>query len=175
MSMLLVRFLSQNKPEDVEALQALFFAAPRYSQIVFGKAVEGNEAMEAFTSLPPGKTLGDKLVLGFYKGEELVGCADVIRGYPSPEIAFIGLLLFSEKNQNRGLGVIALQHIEELARDWSCSAIRLAVIATNTHALSFWMREGFTEIFRKVVPDTTGEAIVMQRPISFQLEAGRRR
>ena len=160
------RLLGADDPEDVRILQALHAAAPGYSRIVHGREPGGREALETLNGLPPGKTPADKFVLGFFLGPDLIGCADLIRGYPTPEHAYIGLLLFSENQQNRGFGPKALAQIALVAARWGCPWIRLAVIATNTRAHAFWRRQGFREVFRKVIPDVTGEAIVMQRPTS---------
>jgi GNAT superfamily N-acetyltransferase len=90
---------------------------------------------------------------------------DLIRGYPEPHIAFLGLLLFSETHQGQGLGKLALTHIANLSRSWGCTALRLSVIDKNLQALAFWQREGFIEMYRKPTTQFTGDAIVMQRSL----------
>jgi GNAT superfamily N-acetyltransferase len=156
----------------VDALQALLVAAPGYHRIVYGRLAGEREGLDTFTMLPSGKTLDDKLVLGFFLNDALVGCAEVLRGHPEPATAYIGLLLFSETHQGRGHGQAALHRVEECARKWGCSAIRLAVIATNARAHAFWLREGFSEVLRKRIPDVTGEAIVLQRPLAGNAAQG---
>jgi len=94
-----------------------------------------------------------------------MGVAELLKGYPERDIAYIGLLLFKESHQKQGLGSLALGHITELACQWSCTAIRIAVVASNVDALGFWSRRGFSEQFRKDIPGVTAEAIVMQRPL----------
>lgn len=133
--------------------------------MVYGRFPDGTEADETFTSTPPGFPLDQKFVLGIYLEDELIGAAELLNGYPEPDIAYIGLLLFKETHQKRGLGSLALDHITGLACQWGCSAIRIAVIASNGEALGFWLRHGFSELFRKNIPSVTAEAIVMQRLI----------
>ena len=159
------RFLDRACPETSRALQAVHDAAPTYSQVVYGRFPDGTEADETFTSTPPGFPLDQKFVLGIYLEDELIGAAELLNGYPEPDIAYIGLLLFKETHQKRGLGSLALDHITGLACQWGCSAIRIAVIASNGEALGFWLRHGFSELFRKNIPSVTAEAIVMQRLI----------
>ncbi len=159
------RFLDGACPEAFRALQAVHDAAPAYSQVVFGRLPDGTEAGETFTSTPPGFPLEQKFVLGIYLEDELMGVAELLKGYPEGDIAYIGLLLFKESHQKQGLGSLALNHITELACQWGCTAIRIAVIASNGEALGFWLRHGFSELFRKNIPGVTAEAIVMQRPI----------
>lgn len=133
--------------------------------MVYGRFPDGTEADETFTSTPPGFPLKQKFVLGIYLEDELIGAAELLKGYPERNIAYIGLLLFKESHQKQGLGPLALDHITGLACQWGCSAIRIAVIASNGEALGFWSCQGFSELFRKNIPSVTAEAIVMQRPI----------
>ena len=42
---------------------------------------------------PPGKELSDKYFLGFWDKERLVSILDLINGYPTAEIAYIGLFM----------------------------------------------------------------------------------
>ena len=42
---------------------------------------------------PPGKGLSDKYFLGFWDKERLVAILDLIDGYPTAEIAYIGLFM----------------------------------------------------------------------------------
>lgn len=155
--------LSATSVDDVRELRAVLAAAPDYSLLMEGKLPAPSAAEELFAALPPGKSLADKFVLGFYSASGMVGCADVIRDYPTQQIAFIGLLLFVEAEQGKSYGVLALRHIEDMAKSWGCTALRIAVIERNTRALAFWQREGFTEIYRKPSSDYTGQAIVMER------------
>ena len=159
------QFLDGTCPEAFRALQAVHDSAPTYSQVVYGRFPDGTEAGETFTSTPPGFPLDQKFVLGIYLENELMGVAELLKGYPEGDIAYIGLLLFKESHQKQGLGSLALDHITELACQWGCTAIRIAVIASNGEALGFWLRHGFSELFRKDIPGVTAEAIVMQRPI----------
>jgi GNAT superfamily N-acetyltransferase len=95
----------------------------------------------------------------------LIGCFDIVRGYPDSKIAFIGLLLFVESEQGKSHGVEALQYIECLAGQWGCTRLRIAVIETNKRALSFWTREGFVELYRKPSDRYTGDVVFMERAL----------
>jgi len=171
--MLTFRFLNSRQPDDVAALFELLAQAPQYSIVVKGRLPLLQDAFESLTKTPPGKEQNDKFFAGFRQEGALVGCMDLIRGYPEPDIAFLGLLLFAEAYQNQGLGVQALTHVATLARSWGCTVLRLGVIDTNKRALSFWQREGFKELSRKPTSDFTGDIIVMQRafsPLANRLE-----
>ena len=151
--------------QDVQALFSLLERAPGYSDLVEGRPASVQDAHETLAGLPPGKHIADKLAGGYYLQNRLVGCLDLIRGYPANDTAYIGLLLFAEDEQGKGLGVQALAHVRQMAQAWHCSALRLAVVGTNTRALAFWAREGFREVQRRSVSRYAAELIVMQRPL----------
>ncbi len=161
--MLDFRRLAFDSEDDVAALFGLFEQTCEYSLLVEGRLQTLQDAREELTDLPPGKTMADKVFGGYWKDDRLVGCVDLIRGYPEPDIAYLGLLLFARSHQGQGYGVRALEHVMELARTWQCTALRLAVIDKNTRGLRFWQREGFIELHRKPTTRFTGDAIVMQR------------
>jgi diamine N-acetyltransferase len=163
MSSFSVRQLDATSEQDRRDVQSVHEGAAAFIQLVEGQPPAPTAAEELFAALPPGKTHGDKFVFGFYLDEQPIGCADVIRGYPEQEVAFIGLLVFVEAVQGRGFGPTALQEIYRIAASWGCRRIRLAVVDVNTRAFAFWQREGFTELFRKNAPGFVSEAIVMER------------
>ena len=161
--MIAYRCLHSDSEADIEALHALFLQAADYSLLVEGKLPIREETVEELTERPAGMALKDKFFIGFWRDGELIGCADLLRGYPEPWIAYIGLLLFSPAHRGRSLGVLALNSLTELARSWHCRELRLAVIDKNDRALRFWQREGFHELYRKPVSGFTGDAIVMHK------------
>lgn len=130
---------------DVLRLQRTLEGAPRYSLAITGRPPHADAAATLLSEIPPGKSQEDKFVFGVYVGDSLVGCADVLRGYPDPGTAFIGLLLICEEWQGRGLGLRACREIESLIAGWACEKARLAVVRANAPALGFWHRAGFAE------------------------------
>lgn len=95
----------------------------------------------------------------------MVGCADVIRAYPTDDCIWIGMLLFSDAYQSRGHGKTALALLDAMAREWGFRRAQLATVSTNRRAIAFWQREGFEEIRRTTNPRFLGELIVTDRPI----------
>ena len=87
---------------------------------------------------------------------------DLVRGYPTETTAYIGLLLFSESHQGRGLGAQVLAYVRSLAQSWGCRHLRIAVISTNVRAFGFWQREGFEEIEKAKNSRFIGESVVME-------------
>ena len=128
---------------DREVLQRVFESAPGYAMKVTGAPPAPGAAESLLASLPEGMTYQDKFVFSLHAGDQVVGCADVLRGYPAPEKAFIGLLVIAESYQERGLGAAAYAELESQIRDWDCQTIRLAVVGTNDQVLGFWEKVGF--------------------------------
>jgi GNAT superfamily N-acetyltransferase len=128
---------------DRQVLQRVLESAPDYAIRVTGAPPAPGAADSLLASLPEGKTYRDKFVFSLHVGNQVVGCADVLRGYPVPEKATIGLLLIAEPYQGHGLGAAAYAALESRIRDWGCQIIRLAVVATNDQVRGFWEKAGF--------------------------------
>jgi len=160
--MLTMRPLNANESGDVAALQQVIESAPAYSNLVKGRPPLPTDTEDVFKDFPPVSHAVDKLVAGFIFNNQMVGVVDICKNYPEVHIAYIGLLLFAEKFQGCGFGSEALSHIRALAGSWDCRTIRVAVIETNTPALTFWKGKGFSQLYRKVIKGYTGDAIVME-------------
>jgi GNAT superfamily N-acetyltransferase len=127
---------------EVQAVQELIEAAPDYMYRITGLPPGSADGQSTFLSLPEDKSYEDKFVYGIYWGEQMVGCADVIRAYPKKESAWIGLLLIAEPYQRRGIGAIAYELLENQIRAWpGIQSICLSVIRTNDHVLPFWKKK----------------------------------
>ncbi|HUH94762.1 MAG TPA: GNAT family N-acetyltransferase [Casimicrobiaceae bacterium] len=150
------------------ALQCVLESAPGYFETVCAAPPGRAEAQSTFSALPEGKTYDDKFVWGLYSGEAMIGCADVIRGYPSPERAIIGLLLLAETWQRRGLGRAFATLVERRIASWpEVERLRIGVVASNGGALAFWRKLGYRET-GEVRPPHSGfvrEVIVLEKPL----------
>ncbi|MCA7915706.1 GNAT family N-acetyltransferase [Burkholderia contaminans] len=143
----------------------VFIGAPSYAELVEGRSPSAEDVDDFFFGKPAGTNAAQKTVFGFFVEQEMIGCADVIRSYPTDDCIWIGLMLLTEANQGRGYGKAALKLLIEMAGRWGYRAAQLAVVSTNSRAYAFWQREGFKEIRRASNPRFTGNLIVMQRPI----------
>lgn len=133
--------------DDISTVQRLFDLAPDYTRRVDGRDPQPDEGEQMFAALPPNKTQADKLIYIFDSTSDALGCADVIRGYPSKEIAWIGLLMFSKAHQSKGFGKRAYSLLEDSISKWSeIKAIRLSVVMTNSEIIPFWKKQGFIQI-----------------------------
>lgn len=148
-------------------------AAPAYSWLTESKGPAPADAEEILKVCPPGMGQEDKFVLAVLEGEELLGCVDLIRGYPTPDTAYLGLLLLKECRQGRGIGSQVVLRLMEMAANWGCTNMRLGVIETNLPALYFWTKHGFQQVDRKHIAGFSGDTLVMtcivRRPLPSDL------
>ncbi|MBF0410346.1 MAG: GNAT family N-acetyltransferase [Candidatus Riflebacteria bacterium] len=167
MERLIFRELSEQVPDDIKNVQTVFDAAPQYHLLVEGRIAASDAAIKAMSDLPPGKLRIDKIFGCYFLDSSPVGCLDIVRGYPESYIAFIGLLLFDENHQGLGFGKQAMKYITDIAHSWQCHVLRIGVVETNSRAVKFWKREGFSEIYRKSNHEFTGDIIVMEKHLEI--------
>ena len=159
------------QPAEMAALQRVLEGSAAYFQCVIGGPPGGAEAQSTFSALPPGKDYGDKFVWGLYSGAAMIGCADVIRGYPVRESAIIGLLLLAQDRQRRGLGRAFAALVERKIASWpEIERLRIGVVASNAGALAFWRKLGYRETgeVKPVQPGSgfVAEVIVLEKPVA---------
>lgn len=157
--------LTSELASDRANVLRVFSEASSYTQLVENRSPCTEDVDDFFFGRPTGVDVEQKAVFGFYVDLDMVGCADIIRSYPTNDCFWIGLLLLSEAHQGRGLGKSALRLLIEMARGWGCREAQLAVISTNSRAYAFWQREGFTEVRRANSPKFSVDLIVMQRKV----------
>lgn len=154
---------------ELAALQHVLDSVPRYARAITGAPFGPDEARQTFTGLPHGKTMTDKFVLGVYRDNEMIGCVDLVRGYPVATTAMLGLLVVVEELQGSGFGSRACRLAEEIVRAWGvCDRIRIGVVANNGPAFPFWSEMGFIPT-GEVTPYTHGslssEIVVLEKPL----------
>ncbi|MFM5354413.1 GNAT family N-acetyltransferase [Aeromonas dhakensis] len=154
--------LRQLQASDAPALQRLFELAPAYQAAISHAPLCAQAAEEALTACPPTLPFSAKRVIGCWEAGELTAVLDLLRGYPEPTTAYLGLLLVGELWQGAGRGQALYLHACTLARAWGATRLRLSVIASNEVALSFWQRRGFTECYRRELAGYRAEAIVLE-------------
>ncbi|AYO56206.1 GNAT family N-acetyltransferase [Acinetobacter sp. WCHAc060033] len=161
--MLTFRQVIQTNETDILTIQSIYEGSPHYFQMVQGQTDTVRHDLQA---LPNGCSSEQKFFYAIYSNKIAIGCMDLIRGYPNQQTIFIGLLLFKESHQCLGFGVKALGFIIELAQQWECHRIRIAVLESNQRALSFWLREGFVELYRRNKNDNHLPVIVMEKVLN---------
>ncbi len=153
---------------EMAELQCVLEASPDYFVTVLGGPPGAAEAQSLFTALPPGKNYDTKYVWGLYEADAMIGCADVIRGYPVAEKAVIGLLLLAQPWQGRGLGRAFATLLEEVIRGWrEIRSLRIGVVASNDRALGFWEKLEYrrTGETRPGESRFVADVIVLEKPM----------
>lgn len=102
--------------------------------------------IEDMKALPPGKTYEDKYYIGFFEGDVLVAMMDLILGYPSDEIAFIGLFMTNVQYQNKGVGSQVIREVCDELKQLGYQKVRLGVDKGNPQSHAFWKKNGFSQI-----------------------------
>ena len=140
---IVLRLLS-GEAREMRGLQRVLDDSPGHAERMTGAPPGAADAQSVFTVLPDGKGYDDKFVFGIEDGGAMVGCIDVIRGYPDDGTAHVGLLLIAEAHRNRGLGSAACAARERIVSGWpGCATVRLGVLRDNRRAHAFWTRLGF--------------------------------
>jgi GNAT superfamily N-acetyltransferase len=149
--MLVLPHASSLKPRllgegDAPALQALCETCRDYHVLVYGEPAGPGEGLKLVSELPGGKSLQDKIVVGFFSADErLCGVLDVVRDFREPGEWYLGLLLFEPSARGQGHGETALDALELWLRSQSASRIRLACAEQNAGGRRFCERRGFRE------------------------------
>jgi RimJ/RimL family protein N-acetyltransferase len=161
--------LLTGKANEMAALQRVLEAAPGYFHTLTGLPPGQAEAQSTFTALPPGKNYDDKRVWGLYAGDDMIGCADVIRSYPVRDKAVIGLLLLAEKWQRRSFGRAFALLVEQMIAAWpEITKVRIGVVEQNVGALAFWHKLGYVETGEVKSADQSyvGKVVVLEKPLA---------
>ncbi|WP_169730227.1 GNAT family N-acetyltransferase [Chitinimonas koreensis] len=158
---------------QLNAVLAVASQAPNYWLLSEGKGMPGRDAVAAWfdgRQLPPGKSIGDQQIYGIHlddPDQTLIGIVMVLRGWPYPEQASIGLLLLAESWQGKGLGRLAYLEVEALAQRWPrIETMRIGVVASNEPAFPFWRRLGFRETGeRRRDAGFLADTVVLEKPL----------
>jgi GNAT superfamily N-acetyltransferase len=160
--------LLEGAPAEMRELQRVLEEAPVYAHRITGVPPGRADAQSLYTVLPDGKSYADKFVFAIDRENEMVGCADLIRGYPDPATAMLGLLLVSERYRREAIGSRAYALLEQYIKDWRCRRVRIGVVRSNAEVIPFWTRLGF-EPTGEVKPYRYGsvasETVVLQKSL----------
>lgn len=119
------------------------------------------------TSIPDGTQKSQKNYKLVSFNNEILGAVDYITGYPEKNTVFIGLFIIKNNKHGQGFGRKIFNYLENLFKSEGFLKIRLGVIADNEIGFSFWKKQNFKEIERKVLKfgNSEKEVIVMEKKI----------
>ena len=95
---------------------------------------------------PPGIDASHKYYVGFYHNGGLVAIMDIVDGYPTPEIAYIGFFMMNAHDQGHGIGSAIIREVKDYLKTVGIKAIRLAIDKENPQSTHFWKKNGFTVV-----------------------------
>lgn len=105
--------------------------------------------LEDMEALPPLKSYDDKYYIGFFESGTLVANMDLILGYPTDEIAFIGLLMTNVDYQNKGIGSAIVEDVSACLKQLGYRKVRIGVDKENPQSNAFWRKNGFRVILEE--------------------------
>ncbi|HEM3588175.1 TPA: GNAT family N-acetyltransferase [Streptococcus suis] len=142
---------------DLEQVLALYQTNPLYFEH-FPPLPSLESLANDLVDCPPGKELSDKYFLGFWDKERLVAILDLIDGYPTAEIAYIGLFMVDARLAGQGLGSkIIAKLLTQLASHFK--KVRLGYVESNPQSSHFWSKVGFCPTGE--VKEIAGKTIVI--------------
>ncbi len=152
---------------DFEALVALVLSNPQYRLQTQQRMPVRNDAVVLLEELPPGAHSNQKYVWGVWHCGTLVGCLEIIRGWPESQVLYIGFLLVSERLRHQGLASAALKMLAVRSRNWrGIRRWQLGVVETQVDAVAFWKHSGFVPTGPKVkLPQYRSPVLVMEKII----------
>lgn len=138
-------------------VRQLFEECADFFHLIHGDAAP--EAEQIFEDVPPGKRPEDKLVFGISArgGEDrLLGLVELLRGHPTRDDWWLGLLLVAPALRGRGLGAATVAAVTRFVSLSGGRTLQLVVQEQNPAALRFWQRHGFVIRDRLIQPAARG-------------------
>lgn len=125
---------------ELNALQGLLDRIDLETRDLIGEP----ESRHLFAMLPSGKSPHDKFLYGIYLNDELIGCLDLIHGFPDLAYVYVGLFVLDKSHRGYGLGRECWHLTQEMIRSWGgIKRVRLGVTVGNALAEKFWRSMGF--------------------------------
>ena len=135
---------------DLTAVAALMLACADYTLLVTGEPPTPDEATEFFDAVPPECASDAMLKLGVWRQDAtdgpLLGLVDICRGYPAPEVWYVGLLLLHPDARGQGAGRAVTAGLVDLAKAAGAARLALSVVEENQAGLRFWQAVGFVPV-----------------------------
>ena len=134
-----VRFLKEN---DIDLVIDLCKGNPLFYEHTIARPTKEN-LLEDMRLTPPGIDLKDKYYVGYFDNETLVALLDLIDGWPSKDIAYIGFFMMNSSHQGKNIGSSIINDLSIYLKSINVKYIRLAVDNGNPQSSHFWNKNGF--------------------------------
>jgi RimJ/RimL family protein N-acetyltransferase len=143
-----VRFLKEN---DIDLVIGVCNGNPLFYEYTIARPTKEN-LLEDMRLTPPGIDLKDKYYVGYFDNETLVAVLDLIDGWPSKEVAYIGFFMMNHSYQGKNIGSSIIKELSIYLKSLNVKYLRLAVNDGNPQSLHFWHKNGF-ELVKSVTTD----------------------
>ena len=101
---------------------------------------------EAIRALSPGVVAEQKRYLGVWRDGSLEAVLDYVKGYPEPDILWIGFFMVARERQRCGEGRRIIRALLESAGEAGLRAARLGCNVENEDGHRFWSALGFRDL-----------------------------
>lgn len=141
-----------NRSGDAALVQSLLDSDPSYTRRVRGDSPAPGDGHEILVGKPAGLAAEDKVVLGLVQGDVLLALADVLRGWPKPDNAHVGLMFVSGGHRGQGLAHRLHDAVVRRAASWpGVVSLRLSIVDTNRQtAEPLWKHLGYRPTWESV-------------------------
>ena len=104
------------------------------------------DAREVFEFVPPQCDRAQKLPIGIFHSEHLIGVMEVLRGYRTASDWYIGFMLLAPSFRGQGFGNEIHNEFVIYSRRERTQRLLIAVLEANVSARRFWLRLGYRKV-----------------------------
>jgi predicted GNAT family N-acyltransferase len=160
------RVAGPHTPEFAELCRMVCRETQYWRETQFA-AMNDADAKALLATLPAPARGEQKYLWAVRRDEQLVGCLDVTRHWPTHHTVTIGFLMISATLRGLGLGRATLQELARRTRAWpGVRRWRIAVVESQAGARRFWKSQGFMETGqRHQSPSQRAPQLVMERVV----------
>ncbi len=120
----------------------------KYFLLTRGKQATIENSLGDIEALPPGCNATQKVYISICENGKPAAVLDLIEKYPDETCVWIGLLLVHGERHGKNTGSKIVSAVLTAACALGYRSVRLGVVESNTKALAFWQKQGFT-VFRQ--------------------------
>lgn len=111
-----------------------------------GKTAKPEDCLESIDLVPPDFNRENKIFVGIWINDRIIGVLDLLVGYPLQSCIWIGLLIIHGELHSKHIGGQIVNAILSASKSAGYKSIQLGVIDSNLDGLRFWQRYGFKKI-----------------------------
>ena len=129
-------------PSDIELILDLVQKNMQFYKYTEAKPIR-KQILRDMSATPPRTDPSDKYYFGFFDGDVLVAIMDLVEGYPTKDIAYIGFFMMNASYQGKGEGSDIVNRVLSYISSTGAKAVHLAIDKGNPQSTRFWQKNGF--------------------------------